>query len=36
MPRCGEPEEARQQSEGGGLEGGHVIDAKVTVHLGGT
>ena len=36
MPRCGQPEEARQQGEGGGLEGGYVVDAKVTVHLGGT
>ena len=36
MPRCGQSEEAREQSEGSGLEGGHVIDPKVTVHLGGT
>lgn len=36
MLRCGQSEEARQQGEGGGLEGGHVIDAKVAVHLCGT
>ena len=34
--RCGQSEQAREQGAGGGLEGGHVIDAKVAVHLCGT
>ena len=35
MPRCGQPKEAAEHGEGGRLEGGHVVDAKVAVHLDG-